>query len=248
MDRETELANIILSMGSKLPHQPIGKRTKELLAMADSREVAHAQQRVLEAGMDLDDLFVTWQENRRILPDVEATMRRELPDNHLLQRILAEHAMILCFVADLEEVNTGIQQLQFASSCTSEIRKLEHIVSHLSKAAQHPEREDNVIFPELTRRGFPGPSEVISLQHQQLGVNVEELQQLVWAVDQVAFDAFKSRVQQLVEYIVPVMRRHIFIENNLVLPLALEVIEDPACWAHIKDVCDSIGYCGYDAC
>lgn len=248
MDRETELANIILSMSAKSPQQAIGKRTKEILAMADSREVAHAQQRVLEAGMDLDDLFTTWQENRSVLPDVVATMRRELPDNHLLQHILAEHDMILCFIADLEEVNARIQQLESASSYSCEIRKLEHIVRHLAKTAQHPEREDHVIFPELTRRGFPGPSEVISLQHQQLAVNIEELQQLVWAVDEVAFDAFKSRVQQLVEYIVPVMRRHIFIENNLILPLALEVIEDPACWAHMKDVCDNIGYCGYDAC
>jgi DUF438 domain-containing protein len=248
MDRETELANIILSMSAKASAQPIGKRTKELLAMADSRELAHAQQRVLEAGMDLDELFVTWQENRRILPDVVGTMRRELPDNHLLQRILAEHDMILCFVADLEEANSHVQQLESASSYTSEIRRLEHIVRHLSKAGQHPEREDHVIFPELTRRGFPGPSEVISFQHQQLGVNIEELQQLVWTVDQVALDAFKKRVQELVEYIVPMMRRHIFIENNLILPLALEVIEDPTCWAHMKEVCDNIGYCGYDAC
>ncbi len=248
MDRETELANIILAMSSQASSQLIGDRTKEILALADSREVAHAQQRVLEAGMDLDDLFVTWQQNRRILPDVEATMRRELPDNHLVQRILSEHDMILCFIADLEEFNIRIQQLEFAASNTSEIRKLEHITSHLARSVEHSEREDQVVFPELLRRGFPGPGEIISLQHQQLGVRIEELQQLVWAVDQVAFDAFKARLRQLVEYIVPVMKRHIFIENNLILPLALELIEDPLCWARMKEICDDIGYCGYDAC
>ena len=98
-----------------------------------------------------------------------------------------------------------------------------------------------IIFPELLRRGFPGPGEIISLQHQQLGVRVEELQQLVWAVDEIAFDAFKVRLQQLIEYIVPVMRRHIFIENNLILPLALELIEDPMWWARMKDLSDEIG-------
>jgi DUF438 domain-containing protein len=248
MDRETELAKIILEMSVQTTNQPVASRAKEILASADSREVAHAQQRVLEAGMDLDDLYVIWQQNRRILPDMEATMRRELPDNHLVQRLLAEHNMFLCFISDLEEVNIRVQQLDFASSSNSEIRKLEHIVNHLARAAEHPEREDQVIFPELLRRGFPGPGEIISLQHQQLSVRIEELQQLVWAVDQVAFEAFKTRLQQLVEYIIPVMRRHIFIENNLILPLSLEVIEDPACWAHMKEICDEIGYCGYGTC
>ena len=248
MDRETELAKIILEMSTGSTESLAGNRIKELLASAGSIEVAHAQQRLLEAGVDLDDLFVTWQQNRRILPDMEAAIRRELPDNHLLQRILAEHDMILCFISDLEEVNIKVQQLSFASSSNSEIRKLEHIVSHLARTSEHPEREDHVIFPELLRRGFPGPGEIISLQHKQLSGRVEELQQLVWAVDQVEFESFKRRLGDLVEYIIPVMRRHIFIENNLVLPLSLEVIEDPFIWAHMKELCDEIGYCGYGSC
>jgi hypothetical protein len=248
MDRETELTNIILAMSAKAEIKPIDNKARQVLASADSREVAHAQQRALEAGMDLDDLFVTWRENRGVLPDMVAAMRRELPDSHIIQRILAEHDMLLCFIADLEIVNVRVQQFEFASSCNGEIRKLEHIAGHLVNSSEHPEREDQVIFPELLRRGFPGPGEIISLQHQQLGARIEELQQLIWAVDQVAFDAFKMRLQQLCEYIVPVMRRHIFIENNLILPMALEVIEEPASWTHIKEVCDDIGYCGFDGC
>jgi DUF438 domain-containing protein len=229
MDRETELAKIILEMSTGATESLAGSRVKELLASADSREVAHAQQRLLEAGVDLDDLFVTWQQNRRILPDMEA-------------------AMILCFISDLEEVNIKVQQLAFASSSNCEIRKLEHIVSHLARTSEHPEREDHVIFPELLRRGFPGPGEIISLQHQQLGLRIEELQQLVWAIDQIEFESFKRRLSDLVEYIIPVMRRHIFIENNLILPLSLEVIDDPFTWAHLKELCDEIGYCGYGSC
>lgn len=247
MDRELELANIIFSLGGKSSSFKPTEKNKELLASADSLEVAHAQQRVIEAGMDLDDLFVVWQQNRRVLPDLEAAMRRELPDNHILQRILAEHDMIMCFIADLEDVNIIVQNLDTASSYSSEIRRLEHIVCHLGTAVQHPEREDQVIFPELQRRGFPGPSDVISLQHHQLGIRIQELQQITWSVDQMDFAAFKKHLQQLVDYVVPVMRRHIFIENNLVLPLALELIDDPRVWDRIKNICEEIGYCGYDA-
>ncbi|MFA5424309.1 MAG: hypothetical protein WC374_10685, partial [Phycisphaerae bacterium] len=76
MDRETELAKLIIEMSTQADDQPIKVQAKELFASAGSREVAHAQQRVLESGMDLDELFVTWQQNRKVLPDMEAVMRR----------------------------------------------------------------------------------------------------------------------------------------------------------------------------
>lgn len=246
MERVYELANVIISLSNCSYHQ-ISNQIKELLASADCRELAHAQQRVLEAGLDIDELFTIWQQNKQILPDQVAKMRRELPDNHIIQRILAEHDMMLCFIADLHEVNTQIQQLEYATSSNTYVRKLEHVASHLSSAAQHPEREDEVIFPELARRGFPGPAEIITMQHRQLSTRLAELQQLVWMVESISFEEFKANLQNLAEYVVPVMRRHIFLENNLVLPLAMELLDDVQTWKRIKEVCDEIGYCGYGA-
>ncbi|MBN1795924.1 MAG: hemerythrin domain-containing protein [Sedimentisphaerales bacterium] len=245
MNRENQISDIILGLRGCGTKQRLSEQNRELLASADAREVAHAQQLAMEAGIDLDDLFNIWQKNKAILPDVQAKMRVELPENHIIQLILAEHDMILCFVADLRDVNIDIQQMPYAASTNSTIRKLEHIARHLTYSSEHPEREDQVIFPHLKHMGFAGPSEIISLQHQQLKVRLEELLQLVWAIDEISFDAFKLRLQQLVEYIVPTMKRHIFIENNLVLPLALEIINEPKIWQKMKQICDEIGYCAY---
>ena len=242
-----ELANIILKLSSASDYPALSKTKKDLLDSADCREIAHAQERVLEAGLDVDELFILWEQNKRLLPDQVAKLRSELPDNHIIQRILAEHDMILCFIADLEDINIGIQQLDTAASVNAQIRKLEHISSHLGTAVQHPEREDQIIFPELKRRGFPGPSEIISLQHNQLGVRISELGQLVWLIESIPFDEFKLQLQHLTDYIVPAMRRHIFIENNLILPLAIELIDDSSVWSRMKYLCDEIGYCGYDS-
>jgi len=247
MDRECELADIILALNENSECTPLSEHKRSLLASADYCELAHAQQRALQAGMELEDLFNIWQQNKRVLPDQVAKMRTELPDSHIIQLILAEHDMIFYFAADLNIVNDHIQKLDYAASTNACIRKLEHITGHLAAASQHPEREDQIIFPQLRQKGFPGPSEIITLQHQQLFLRLEELQQLVWAVDDISFDTFKLRLQQLVEYIVPVMKRHIFIENNLILPFALEIIDEPHIWEKIKQICDEIGYCGYDA-
>lgn len=245
MEKVNELANIILNLCGGRNSSAISKQKRALLASADCREIAHAQEKVLQAGLDIDELFVMWETNKNLLPDQVEKLRRELPANHIIQRILAEHDMIMCFIADLEDVNNEIQMLDYASSSSSEIRRFEHIASHLAAASQHPEREDNVIFPELRRRGFPGPSEIISLQHNQLSARISELKQLAWLIDSIPFDEFKLQLKYLGGYIVPAMRRHIFIENNLVLPLAIELIDDEKAWKNIKQVCDEIGYCGY---
>jgi DUF438 domain-containing protein len=42
---------------------------------------------------------------------------------------------------------------------------------------------------------------------------------------------------------VPALRDHIFKENNVLYPAALEVIEDESVWTRLKQECDKIGYC-----
>lgn len=246
MERENTISDIILKLKNLSKYQNLSWQNRQILATADAKEIAHAQQLALESGMELDDLYSIWEKNKSVLPDVKSKMRSELPDNHIFQLILAEHDMIMCFIADLEDANIHIQQISFASSTDTNIRKLEHISRHLAYSDQHPEREDNVLFPYLENLGFAGPSEIITLQHKQLKVRLDELLQLVWSIDEIAFDSFKYRLQQLVDYIVPTIRRHIFIENNLVLPLSLEIIDDPQVWQKMKQICDEIGYCAYE--
>ena len=50
-------------------------------------------------------------------------------------------------------------------------------------------------------------------------------------------------MNELAGFIVPTLREHIYKENNILYPAALQVIEDDRVWQKLKDECDSIGYC-----
>jgi hemerythrin-like domain-containing protein len=65
-------------------------------------------------------------------------------------------------------------------------------------------------------------------------------------VDQMDFNDFQIQLRDLADYLVIAIRLHIFIENNIVFPLALEVISEKKIWENMKNICDEIGYCGYD--
>jgi len=244
VDRLTEL---LVNLDRNADRTAFSENDIGFLARAASVEIAIAQQNVLAAGLGASELWRLWCRNSDILPDQSAKLKRELPPNHILQKVLAEHDMVLCFISDLDDINGRIQGLTYASSTTDEIRRLAHIARHLISSEQHREREEEIIFPELVKRGYSGLLGVVTEQHGKISRRHHRLNELVYSVDSINFDDFKSRLDELVGYLIPAMRIHIFIETNIVFPLAIELVKQDRTWRRIKEVSEQIGYCGYDA-
>ncbi len=242
MTKIDRLKDIFMNLRQEAPYPQVSKRDREFLFEVGSKDIAIAQHKILEAGVDTSELWRLWQQNTKILPDQTSKLRRELSKNHFLRRILAEHEMMLCYIADLEELNAEIQKMAFASSVKSEIRKLAEIVRYLMVSEHHREREEDIVYPELVRHGYTALSQIINQQHYRLSERHAQLKHLVWKIDEINFDYFKKQLNQIVEFLVPTMRIHIFIENNLIFPLALEVIKDPKTWRRMKSLSDEIGY------
>ena len=240
------LANILMNLNKKPEAKDIPVSDRRFLEEAECTEWAFAQQKVLSEGMGASQLWRTWNNNSKLLPNQVANLRAKLPPEHILQRVLAEHDMMLCFISDLSEINAKIQQLYDASSSTQEIRNLAHIVGHLVASQQHREREEEVIFPELSRRGYASLLRILAVQHAELDRNHQRLNSLVWKIDTLDFNSFKNRLKLLTEFLVPTIRMHFFIESNIIFPLALAAIKDKKVWQKMKEVCHQIGYCGYD--
>ena len=247
MDSVDRIAEMLLHLSGEASVS-FNEVDRALLAEVRCSEIALAQQKILDAGLEVDELRLLWKNNRSILPDQGAKLRGELEDGHILQRVLAEHEMVLCFICDLNEVNSKIQQLEYGSSNTEEIRQLAHIVGHLVSSEQHCDREEHVIFPELQKCGFHDLLKIITYQHSRISKKCHALNSLIWDIDEIEFDKFKDKLDDLSGYLVAAVRTHVFIETNVIYPLALEVISDKKVWARMKGVCDQIGYCGFDAC
>ncbi|MHC4069947.1 MAG: hemerythrin domain-containing protein [Planctomycetota bacterium] len=241
------LTNILLSLNNRVNPPDFDEADRGFLAAVSCKDIALAQQNLLATGLAPDQLWRLWTQNNRILPDPAAKLRAELPAKHILQRVLAEHEMILCFIADLDEVANTINNLRLAASTNTHIRKLAHIAMHLVYSEQHHEREEQIIFPQLRKRGYHRLLKIIDEQHRQIKQRYHELKELVWQVDSINFDEFKIQLRELAAYLVIALRIHIFIEANIIFPLALEVIKDSRIWQRMKETCDQIGYCGYDA-
>ena len=83
------------------------------------------------------------------------------------------------------------------------------------------------------------------MEHDDLRAKKKFLKQAALEVSQLNFDEFKEKVDDTSKYIIFNLRDHIFKENYILYPTAIESIKDKEIWKDMKRRCDEIGYCGF---
>jgi DUF438 domain-containing protein len=222
------------------------KEAGQLMANVTSRDIAAAEQNLISGGYpaklagQLSAAFVVMG----IIEGQKIDLRAQLPDNHIIRKVLAEHDMIRCFLADLKDVANVITRENTITSASSEFRKLAHIAQHLEAMEEHIEAEEDVIFPYLQKHGWTSLCRAAHSDHIYIKIAIDDLMKLVRTFNPTCLDEFKVRLNSITKYLCLTMVEHILQEDNILYPVALEVIRDQQVWDRIKAICDDIGYCG----
>jgi DUF438 domain-containing protein len=243
MEKAEQLTHILKRLNAGENPEAVKAEARELLATIDPQDLAIAEQTLIDEGLSVEDLQGLCPIHLEMLDEQAVRMRAQLPRGHVVSTLVSEHEAILDFLDALEEVNRAIQRFSAYPGQTSEFDRLAHIAEHLVAAERHHQREEDVLFPELEKRGVFGPPMVMRQEHNQLRPRKRALQQLVPQAPQMNFADFKRQLNELVGFIAPTLREHIFKENNILYPTALQVVTDASVWQRLKTECDEIGYC-----
>ncbi len=166
-----------------------------------------------------------------------------IPANHVLRLCIAEHDLLRCFLADLEDVNKEIQDSKQLTDISSPFRKLCHIIEHLDAIRQHFEREDDMIYPYLAKFGWTSLTQTSQGDHVYIKIAISDLVRLIASFDEKRLKDFKIRLNSISKYLIESLTDHLTQEECLIFPVAVEIIRDPNVWSQIKDLCDEMGYC-----
>ncbi len=243
MEKVEHLTEILRRICDGEDIERVVEQTKQFLVAVEPRELAIAELIMFQSSYSVSYLRRICVSHLQLFGSRFSEIKAQLPPNHLIAKLLAEHGLMLCLIADLEDVNYAIRKMKSCSTVGVEFRKLAHITSHLTGLNEHREMEDEIIFMELENRGCYGLLAMVKAEHLCLDVSTEELLELIALAEEMDFMQFRSELARIVEFIVPAMREHIFKENNIFFPITLEVINDTGVWKKIKDLCDQIGYC-----
>ena len=243
MQKAQELKQILKRLNAGEDPETVRGEAKELLETIGPADLSIAEQELIDEGLSIEDIEHLCPIHLEVMSDQVAKMREDLPKGHIVSTMVSEHDMILGFLDMLQEINGSIQAMPEYPGRTEEFEKLAHIAEHLVETEKHHQREEDVLFPELEKRGVHGPPAVMREEHNQLRPRKHALKELADHAGEGDFAAFKRRLDELVLFIVPTLRDHIFKENNILYPTALQVVEDQSIWQKLKHECDEIGYC-----
>jgi len=245
-DISSELASLFIQISEGKATKGLRKEANRLITQVSPHDIATAESQLLQNGFSakrvqqLSAAFVLMG----VLESNKSNLQHRLPEGHLLRKVMAEHEMFRCFLADLEDVTKRISKMDDLTDTSSEFMRLSHIVEHLNAMEEHHDRENDILIPYLKRMGWEHLCRSVESDHVYLKVAISDLVKLVTGFKRIRLSVFKSRLNSLVHYICPAMREHLFHEDHVLFPLAVEIISDPKIWEHLKNVCNEIDYCG----
>jgi DUF438 domain-containing protein len=209
-------------------------------------DIARAEQNLIESGVSVDivhnlsSAFMLMG----MLEDHILNIKAKLPGNHIIRKVIAEHDLIRCYLADLDDVTAELNSMEAITDVNCHFRKLTHIIEHLDAMEEHIEREEDVIFPLLKKHGWTALCRASQSDHVYIRIAVSDLVKLIAGFKESKIEEFKVRLKSITKYLCPRLKDHIFQEENILYPIALELVKDKSIWHRMKQICDDIGYCG----
>ena len=174
--------------------------------------------------------------------DVER-LKKSLEPGHVIHTMICEHEKILGLLEEIAQASREISRLERFPSDREVLEQLRSATSHLIGAEPHHKREEDVLFPELERRGVYGPPMMMREEHKELRSMKAHLGDLAGSVSEKNFQEFKGQVEPVSRRLVTFLQDHIDKENHVLYPMAVQVISAREDWARMRLECDRIGYC-----
>ncbi|WP_026889414.1 DUF438 domain-containing protein [Clostridium beijerinckii] len=225
--------------------ETLRREALEIVSDINPIELSIAEQNLIEEGMNPQDLRHLCDIHMEVLRGELDKIKTKIEPGHVVYTFIEEHDKILGFLTELEEINSKIQKLESYDSNLIEFQELIKVVDNILDAENHHKREEEVLFAEMEDRKITGPTRIMRMEHDDLRAKKRFLKQIAIEVSQLEFTEFKEKVDETAKYIIFNLRDHIFKENYILYPTAVEAINDKDVWNDMKARCDEIGYCSF---
>ena len=240
------LARLLKRINQGDDPEVLRKEANRLLTNVDPSDIATAEQNLINDGYPaqmVQQLSATFM-LMAILEQRCGDPKTSLPPNHILRKVMAEHELLRCFLADLNDAAETISHLDHLTDVSSEFRKLAHSVQHLYAMKEHIEREEDVIFPYMRKYGWISLCKAMQGDHINMNTEFDNLVGLILAFNKISLEEFKDELITTTVRISGIVTEHLGQEDNLLYPIALGMINNVKVWDEMKALCDEIGYCG----
>lgn len=241
-DRKQEIKNLIKELKTEDDVSRLKEKAKAILKNISSTDLGLIEQEIIEEGTTRKEMRKLCDVHLEIMKDSLGKPEMNLKPGHPIHTLMEEHKMILDFIEKLKETVKRIKVAKSFDRVFKELEMLEHIAEHLVEADKHYQREEEALFPMLEKFGVTEPPEIMKEEHEELKPKKKELYKIAKECKEVSYSEFIRKVNKIAEYLIKKLPDHIYKEDNILYPMAIQAIPKKE-WIEIKKKCDEIGYC-----
>lgn len=245
MERVDNLVELLRKLNSGNITPELRQQALKMVSNVDPLELSLAEQKLIETGTKPEDLRHLCDIHMEVLKDELDKLKLGLTPDHVLSTMIDEHAEILKRLTKLEELNSKIQNMENFDKNSALYKEILNTAVEIIGAEPHHQREENVLFPELEKRGVTGPTRIMRMEHDMLRAKKHEIKRLAEEVESMNFTEFKAQLDDAAKYLIFNLRDHIYKENHILYPSSVQTLKDSNLWSEMKEACDEIGYCSF---
>ena len=217
------------------------QEARELFKDMSPLEISLAEQRLLEEGMDPDNLRKYCDLHLKAMRERKEELMESLSEGNPIRIAIIEHDHILEFLEELEGV---VEELESGADPEKFTEKISHIAEHLVETEKHHEREEEVLFPLLEDRNVTGPPKIMRDDHDRMWPKKLRVKEISDSLEEGSLtDGEKVELTNLSLELIQELRDHIFKENNILYPTVVDNVESESEWKRLREEFDEIGYC-----
>ncbi len=241
-----ELENLLVRINEGKDPQDLKKQARCLLDSLSADDLTAAQERLVKRGVSVHRVqqLATAFLLMGITGGKAAGFRERLSEGHVLRKVLAEHELIRCFIAELEDVVLAVSQMEILNENSPELLRLGHIVDHIAAMEEHLERENDVLFPAIHTAGWGSLCGLVEGDHIRIQRSIDSLLSLMTSFDKMPRSLFAARLLSETRIFCLLIKEHLFYEDHVLYPASAAMIDNPEFWDRLKRICNEIGYCG----
>lgn len=242
VDRKQEIKNLIKQLNTGEDISRLKEKAKNILKNISPTDLGLIEQEIIKEGTTRKEMRKLCEVHLEVMKESMGKTEMNLKPGHPIHTLMEEHKMILDFIDKLQKTTDKIESAKYFNDVPEELEMLKHIAEHLVEADKHHQREEEVLFPMLEKFGVTEPPEIMREEHEELKPKKKELYKTAKDHKDISYRRFVRKVKEIAEYLTKELPDHIYKEDNILYPMAIQVIPGEK-WKEIKEKCDEIGYC-----
>lgn len=228
----------------KLHEEPdsneLKQELKKIVCDLQPPEIAAIEEELVKEGMSREELQKFCDIHLEVFKEALEKEQAIAPEGHPIRILMEEHKIMLQFPEKLRKT--------IEKSLTNQINKnqalteIEHVIKHFKESEKHYQREENVLFPYLERKGVTQPPAIMWMEHDKIRAIKKTIYQLFEEQSSEDFKEFLKKLSDVNINLNDMLLSHFTKENKILFPTALNLI-DEAEWSEITEQFEEIGYC-----